>query len=130
MSLFFEKIKSNKIKTPTQLGFSLKSWNDCWASLEGNADTSDRELFDAGLIIFDLLDEIRKELTKLYKEHAPNITNSELLAAYISISNRDRALMSQQPLSSKFSMHSSTLTNNAGAYEHTSLPYKKYLTAP
>lgn len=119
MSLFFEKIKSNKVKTPTQLGFSLKSWNDCWASLEGNADTSDRELFDAGIIIFDLLDEIRKELTKLYKEHAPNITNSELLAAYISISNRDRALMSQQPLSSKFSMHSSTLTNNAGAYELT-----------
>ena len=96
MSSLFSLIKENKIKTPTQKGFSIKKWNKCWDDIKINACDKDKKIYRAGVVIFGLLEEIRKELNTLYKDRVPNLTNSRLLIAYLSLSNRDRCVMSRK----------------------------------
>ena len=113
MSPFFEKIKSNSIKTPTQKGFCLKKWKKSWDCIEDTSTTSrDTKLYKAGIVIFNLLEEVRKELGILYKEQTPSITNDQLIMAYLSLSNRDRAIMSNNYSASNLNVHSSTISNN------------------
>lgn len=120
MSPFFEKIKSSSIKTPTQKGFCLTKWKKSWDSLEvGSASDRDAKLYKAGIIIFNLLEEVRKELQVLYKEQTPKITNNQLIIAYLSLSNRDRAMISNYAPEYNSNIHSSTMSNNAMGNEIT-----------
>lgn len=120
MSPFFEKIKTNSIKTPTQKGFCLKKWKKSWDSIENYSTSArDTKLYKAGIVIFSLLEEVRKELGILYKEQAPNITNDQIIMAYLSLSNRDRAIMSNNYSTSNLNIHSSTISNNAAGNEIT-----------
>ncbi|WP_415776297.1 hypothetical protein ACMYQ1_09815 [Shewanella oncorhynchi] len=120
MSPFFEKIKNSSIKTPTQKGFCLTKWKKSWDSLEvGSASERDAKLYKAGIVIFNLLEEVRKELQILYKEQTPRITNNQLIMAYLSLSNRDRSIVAKSLSKCNFNIHSSTNSNNAMGNEIT-----------
>lgn len=120
MSPFFEKIKNSSIKTPTQKGFCLTKWRKSWDSLKvGTASDRDAKLYKAGIVIFNLLEEVRKELGILYKVQTPNVTNNQLIMAYLSLSNRDRAIMAKNYFKSNLNIHSSTISNNAMGNEIT-----------
>jgi hypothetical protein len=120
MSPFFEKIKNSSIKTPTQKGFCLTKWKKSWDSLKvGSASDRDAKLYKAGIVIFNLLEEVRKELGILYKQQTPSVTNNQLIMAYLSLSNRDRAIMANNYSESNLNIHSSTISNNAAGNEIT-----------
>lgn len=104
---------------PTQRGFSLKRWNDCWEKCKCRTSERDRKLHLSGVIIFSLLQEIRNELDTLYREQAPDIDNTQLLLAYISLSNRDRAIMSSEPRTKNKNIHSATISKNVIGNEIT-----------
>lgn len=93
MTSFKEKIRKNKIKQPTQFGFGLEDWNKKW-NQEINKIELDAELYLAGKIIYEILEEIRSALEDLYR-HSPNIRNEELIKIYLALSNRDRAILSK-----------------------------------
>jgi len=94
-SLFFEKIKAQKLKTPTQRGFKLASWHAAWSDVGDVVTQKDKNIYKSGIIINELLLEVRSEIGKLYKRNAPKTSNKQLLQAYIAISNRDRYLASK-----------------------------------
>ena len=119
MSSFFDKIKNKSIKTPTQRGFSLSKWDKCWEDCKDGASERNQKLHLAGVIIFNLLEEIRNELKTLYKEQAPDIDNTQLLLAYVSLSNRDRAIMSSKQRTKNKNVHSATITNKTVGNEIT-----------
>jgi len=112
---FFSKIKSNKIKTPTQRGFCIKKWHQCWKNINNRNSKRDKKIYESGVIIHGLLSEIRSELSLLYKNKTPDLTNEELLMAYVSISNRERNIISStgQKYSNK-NIHSITVSNRVG----------------
>lgn len=116
---FFELIKKENLKTPTQKGFKLQKWEEAWNSVKATSTEKDLKIYVAGKIIFNLLEEIRVELGSLYREKTPDITNIQLLMAYISISNRDRVVMAKKYNSSKINIHSATVSDNAAGNEIT-----------
>ncbi len=89
MSHLFKKIRENKLKQPTQRGFSLASWKKEFDSINQPVSERDVELFKAGIVIFELLEEIRICLRELYQECAPDMTNDEIITAFLSDSNRN-----------------------------------------
>lgn len=119
MSYIFEKIKKKKLKAPTQFGFSLKKWEETWKEIEAKATSKDKKLYQAGVVIFNLLQEIRGELTKLYNDSAPNSTNTKLLKAYIALSNRDRAILGKQYKNTNVNVISTTYRDNSAKNEIT-----------
>lgn len=112
MLSFFNKIKNEELKTPTQHGFSLKKWELFWDSIKENATTSDRKIYESGKIFDAILRDIRSELEALYLEKAPNISSLDMLVSFISISNRDRAVLEKSFGEMNYSSDSSTLSNN------------------
>ncbi|MFY0670155.1 MAG: hypothetical protein JXQ95_19140 [Alteromonas stellipolaris] len=119
MSSFFDKIKKNSIKTPTQRGFCLSKWDKCWEGCKDGASERDKKLHFAGVIIFKLLEEIRNELKALYKEQAPDIDNAHLLLAYVSLSNRERAIVSANQQTKNKNIHSATIISKTVGNEIT-----------
>lgn len=119
--IFLEKIRSNKIKTPLQKGFSIEQW---LKDYKENLSIEDAEVFQAGLIFSIVLDEIRDELKKLYEEYNPFSSYDELIKFYFSLSNRDKNLlltqMKEKSSSSTSSQIHTTFNNN---------PLKNELTA-
>lgn len=110
---FIEKIRNNKIPQPTQPKFKLATWEEEW-SREPQKNKNDEGIYQAGKIIFSLLEEIRTELSALQKRK-PKISNEKLITAYFSISNRDRAILSNNPeitLTGSANVFSSLLSNN------------------
>ncbi len=92
--------------------FSLSKWHSEWEA-EADKDGENAELYLFGVIVFEILDEIRNNLFKLY-EKAPKISNTDLIKIYFSVSNRDRAIISKSQdsfLSDKFNLFSITLSN-------------------
>ncbi|MDH5898123.1 hypothetical protein [Vibrio splendidus] len=118
MGQFFEEIKRERIKTPTQKNFCLNKWNESWSKLKNTASERDEKIYKAGVIIDSLLSEIRVKLASAYKKEIPNITNEKLLMAYISLSNRDRAISSKST-TENVNLHSITSSKNKVGNEIT-----------
>ena len=110
---FIEKIRKSEIPQPTQPKFDLAVWEEKW-SQEPQKDKNNESVYQAGKIIFSLLEEIRSELRKLHKKK-PEASNEKLIMAYFAISNRDRAILSNNPedtITGKVNVFSSLLNNN------------------
>ena len=96
-------------------------WEKSWKEIEADATEKDKKLYKAGVVIFNLLQEIRTELGKLYKEHAPNTSNYKLLRSYIALSNRDRAIIGKRYNKANVNVNviSTTYQDNAARNEIT-----------
>lgn len=91
---FTDNVRKGIIKPPTHRGFSLGQWEKAWNDTTQKTDT-DRSIYEAGIYINTALTKVRERLRALYQEHYPNITDEKLLRAYISLSNRERHLVSK-----------------------------------
>ncbi|WP_457745502.1 hypothetical protein [Sulfurimonas sp.] len=95
-SSFLAKIRKDKIKQPTQRGFSLDKWTasyyDCIE--QDNTSMQDMDIFVAGTFFYSLFNNIRLELDSLYKKNNPFISYTDILKAYVALSNRDRYILS------------------------------------
>lgn len=114
-STFKEILRSGQTKTPVQKGFSDKNWTSAWNKSSQTADC--QRLCDAGKVIYEVLSEIRARLSKLYDDHAPKLSNSQLLKCYCALTNRDRFITHAVATSRQFSdlnIFSATFSNNLG----------------
>ena len=113
MSSFKDKVrKDEKILQPTQRGFDLRIWREKWDEETYKSD-SDANLFLAGNIIYQILQDIRVALSELYKS-SPNITNEELLIYFSAMSNRNRAVLSKTDATTYDSVYSATIKTPTG----------------
>lgn len=87
-NIFKERILKNQIKPPTRFDFKKDKWVAEFDKIKEEASTIDLKIFVAGLIINDLLSEIRSKLKELYS-YAPSTTNEKLILTYLASSNRE-----------------------------------------
>jgi hypothetical protein len=85
---FHELVRAGTVKSPIQLGFKKINWDKAWESCI--QDSSGNMLYEAGLIIHEVLAEIRAELKVWFAKHAPKISSGDLLRYYCAIPNRDK----------------------------------------
>lgn len=88
---FVKKVIKGKIKTPMRPDFNLEKWNQEWSKVEANSSERDKKIFKMGIIIDDVLRDIREKLTELY-ERAPKTNYEKLMISYIASSNRTSAV--------------------------------------
>jgi hypothetical protein len=71
-----ESIRKGKIKQPTQNRFDIKKWVEEYKKTldEDNFEDKDISLFIAGVVIFELLSNVRTELSNLYKKKIHLVT--------------------------------------------------------
>ncbi len=108
---FTDNVRKGIIKPPTHRGFSLSQWEKAWNDASQKTDT-DRNIYEAGIYINTALGKVREKLGELYQKHYPKITDEKLLCAYISLSNRERHLVSkhiEKMTTSEHSVYSSTI---------------------
>lgn len=91
---FTDNVRKGIIKPPTHRGFNLGQWEKAWNDTPQKTD-ADRSIYEAGIYINTALSKVRERLGELYQEHYPRITDEKLLRAYISLSNRERHLVSK-----------------------------------
>ncbi|MFC6673245.1 hypothetical protein [Marinobacterium aestuariivivens] len=116
---FKELVQKGKVKQPTQKGFKLSEWTKFWENSESKSEEC-KNLYKAGLIIFDALGSIRDELARLYKENAPKTSNEELMKYYFAMSNRDRFILEKKRGSyDNKNIFSVTIDNNSNKSEMT-----------
>ncbi|QFI37589.1 hypothetical protein FR932_06910 [Moritella marina ATCC 15381] len=115
-NIFFKEITKKKgLKTPTDRLFDIDKWHEVWTRVEGLATEQDKMIYNAGIIIDELLTEIRSNLKFMYENEIPKVSYKELLMAYISLTNRDRSVISNSmtELSGVHAdVHSITMNNN------------------
>lgn len=109
---FFDLVKSGKLKSPTQKGFCLNKWNRSWSELSASATSRDNKIYNAGIVFHGLLDEIRVDLERMYKEKLPKVNNDQLIVAYMALSHRERFKLSEKIGSMNKNLQSSTISNN------------------
>ena len=88
---FVDRIRNGTIAPPTKPRFDLSAWEKRWAE-EPNKDSKNAQIYEAGKVIFSLLEEIRCEL-KGVLEKTKNIPIDKLLIAFFSMSNRDNIIL-------------------------------------
>ncbi|EPF5076761.1 TPA: hypothetical protein ROW14_003149 [Yersinia enterocolitica] len=88
---FVNKVIKGKIKPPMRADFNLEKWNEEWSKVEANSSERDKKVYTMGIIIDDLLRDIREKLTDLYGR-APKTNYEKLMISYIASSNRTSAV--------------------------------------
>ncbi|HEM6889133.1 TPA: hypothetical protein U2I30_000525 [Providencia rettgeri] len=88
---FVSKIIKGKIKPPIRADFNLEKWNEEWAKVEANASARDKKVYTMGIIIDDVLRNIREKLVDLYGR-TPKTNYEKLMISYIASSNRTSAV--------------------------------------
>lgn len=94
---FKQAIINKLVKGPTQRDYSVDKWTAAWLKT-GDDSKEGFALFEAGLAFFKVFGDLRDILGTLYREHAPNVSNEELLKNYCAISNRDRSVASKHAM--------------------------------
>lgn len=85
-------VREKKVKWPSHQGFSRERWDAAWNS-SVDKEPAQEQLWKAGSVIYENLDEIRRELQKLYDARPAGLTDSQLLRLYCAISNRDAIIL-------------------------------------
>jgi hypothetical protein len=86
--VFVEKIKKGQLSPPIKREFREKKWRKEWEEVKNIATIRDFKVYETGLMINSLLNEIREALRKLYKQ-VPKTSYEKLILAYVALSNRD-----------------------------------------
>lgn len=94
METFKDKVRTGKVVPPTKRGYSDSKWSEAWAAHQPS-DDNDQALFQAGPIIYSILQALRTQLNELYSQ-APEVSNEMLLSLYFALSNRDRVILRKQ----------------------------------
>lgn len=87
-NIFKERILKNKIKPPTRFDFKIEKWVEEFKKIKEETSSIDTNIFLAGVIINDLLSEIRSKLKELYS-YTPLASNEKLLLTFMAVSNRE-----------------------------------------
>ncbi|MFG5863096.1 hypothetical protein [Metapseudomonas sp. CR1201] len=122
MGSFKEAVRQKKIAQPINDKFSLDTWKKKWDETT-DKDSSDSELYEAGIVFYTLLSEVRQKLHELYEESSPGIKPKRLLELYCGVCNRDWSIISSPDTWSlgdgRVNVHSFSTKNNAGGNEIT-----------
>lgn len=85
---FYKLVRDGKIKQPNQRGFDLERWNKIY-NKSNNKTKKDDDIYKAGIIVNDLLSQIRINLDSFYLQ-APRIANERIYRSFVALSNRDQ----------------------------------------
>ena len=115
---FRENVRSGTVKSPIQFGFKKAEWEALWENSEH--DSSSEMLYDAGNAIYEVLEEIRKELKNWFEKNAPAIGNGDLLRYYCGLPNRDKFIairLGSEQRNGRKDLFGMTTNNNAANNE-------------
>lgn len=107
---FLEKVRHGDVKAPTQKGFTLESWKQAWE--KSNLEL-DLHVYQAGIVVHEVLSEIRESLREHYQEKNEGYHPDDLIKAFFAISNRDRFIASKPEVISGKYIHSASNNNNS-----------------
>lgn len=82
---FIEQIRNSKIKHPTQVGFSLKKWENAFNKIQDKSKR-DKNIYEAGKYFYDFLNKIRKAISQ-YDDKS--VGREKLIRSYVGLINRD-----------------------------------------